>query len=41
MPEGKRISVPWSSIRPTGEMTAAEALEAAQQQGDDLLFDYQ
>ena len=25
----------------TGEMTAAEALEAAQQQGDDLLFDYQ
>ena len=25
----------------TGEMTAAEALETAQQQGDDLLFDYQ
>ena len=25
----------------TGEMTVAEALEAAQQQGDDLLFDYQ
>lgn len=25
----------------TGEMTAAEALEAAQQQGDNLLFDYQ
>ena len=26
---------------PTGEMTAAEAMEAAQEQGDELLADYQ